>query len=85
MEVGEDVDIDAELDEINGLLKDVPSSPFDWDSRADQDAIDHFYLSDVTSFRQVFSTNKNVYLTLYIFVTRTIQNSKQAGRGYITE
>lgn len=69
MEVGEDVDIEAELDEINGLLNDMPPSPFDWDSRVDQDAIDRFYLSDGAGFRQVSSTK--MCIKFYIFDSRT--------------
>lgn len=46
-----DVDIDESAAEIDDLLEDLPPTPFDWDNRTHQDALDEFYLKNVTDYR----------------------------------
>lgn len=46
-----DVNIDDSAEEVDELLADAPPEPFDWDNRQHQDAVDSFYLKNVTEYR----------------------------------
>ncbi|CAM9938114.1 unnamed protein product, partial [Pylaiella littoralis] len=45
-----DVNIDDSAEEVDELLADAPPEPFDWDNRQHQDAMDSFYLKNVTEY-----------------------------------
>lgn len=46
-----DVGTDESTSEIDELLQDLPPTPFDWDNRTHQDALDDFFLEDVREYR----------------------------------
>lgn len=51
MDVAGDVDVDGAVSAIDDLLAAMPPSPFNWDNRTHQDAVDDFYLYNVADIR----------------------------------
>lgn len=45
------VNIEDSATEIDNLLDDLPPTPFDWDDRDHQDALDDYFLKNISEYR----------------------------------